>query len=62
MGLRPTHLFKLIDHFEYEQAVAEGLMDCRECGCCGYICPARIPLVQGIKVGKQMARRKKVTT
>jgi electron transport complex protein RnfC len=59
IGLQPTRLFKLIDHFEHEQAVAEGLMDCRECGCCGYICPARIPLVQGMRVGKSMARRKK---
>lgn len=61
IGLQPTRLFKLIDHFEQEQAVAEGLMDCRECGCCGYICPARIPLVQGMRVGKRMARQKKVS-
>jgi electron transport complex protein RnfC len=62
MGLQPTRLFKLIDHFEYDRALAEGLMDCRECGCCGFACPARIPLVQGIKVGKQMSRRKKVAS
>ena len=61
IGLEPTLLFKLIDHFEYEQALADGLMDCRECGCCGYICPARIPLVLGIRVGKALARRKKVS-
>ncbi|TFH04640.1 MAG: electron transport complex subunit RsxC [Spirochaetales bacterium] len=57
MGLQPTMLFKLIDHFEYKRAMDEGLMDCRECGCCGYICPARIPLVQGFRVGKRMARK-----
>ena len=62
IGLQPTRLFKLVDHFEYDTALAEGLMDCRECGCCGYICPARIPLVQGIRVGKQMSRRKKVAS
>ena len=60
IGLEPTKLFKLIDHFEYEAAVAHGLMDCRECGSCGYICPARIPLVQGMRIGKLMARKKKV--
>jgi H+/Na+-translocating ferredoxin:NAD+ oxidoreductase subunit C len=60
IGLEPTRLFKLIDHFEYEEAVADGLMDCRECGSCGYICPARIPLVQGMRIGKLMARKKKV--
>ena len=60
IGLEPTILYKLIDNFDYEAAVAQGLMDCRECGCCGYSCPARIPLVQGLRVGKRMARRKKV--
>ncbi len=60
IGLEPTRLFKLIDHFEYSEAVADGLMDCRECGACGYICPARIPLIQGIRIGKLMARKTKV--
>lgn len=60
MGLEPTILYKLINKFDYGAAVDRGLMDCRECGCCGYSCPARIPLVQGLRVGKRMARRKKV--
>jgi electron transport complex protein RnfC len=30
---------------------------CMECGCCAYVCPAQIPLVQLIRMGKvQMAR------
>jgi len=29
-----------------------GALDCIECGCCGYVCPARIPLVQLIKLAK----------
>jgi len=60
IGLEPTRLFKSIDHFEYERAVRDGLMDCRECGSCGYVCPARIPLVQSMRIGKLMARKKKV--
>ncbi|HEA47360.1 MAG TPA: electron transport complex subunit RsxC [bacterium] len=38
-----------------------GALDCTECGCCAYICPARIPLVQLIKLAKQeiAAYRKK---
>ena len=59
LGLVPTRLYKWIDHQEYEQALAEGLMDCKECGCCGYVCPARIPLVQAMKLGKLMSRKKK---
>ncbi len=45
--------FKWLDHVEYDEALAEGLMDCRECGCCSYICPAHIPLVQGFRVGEE---------
>jgi electron transport complex protein RnfC len=57
-GLSPTTLYKWIEHREYQEAMAAGLMDCKECGCCGYVCPARIPLVQGMKLGKIMARKK----
>lgn len=59
MGLNPTRLFKWIDHEEYGTAVEEGLLDCRECGSCSYICPAHIPLVQGLRVGKKISRKKK---
>jgi electron transport complex protein RnfC len=58
-GLSPTILYKLIDHLQYAEAMAMGLMDCKECGCCGFVCPARIPLVQGMKLGKNMGRKKK---
>ena len=54
LGLNPTRLYKLIDHLEYENAVEEGLMDCKECGCCGYSCPAHIPLIQGMRLGKRI--------
>ena len=55
-GLSPTTLYKWIEHREYKEALAAGLMDCKECGCCGYVCPARIPLVQGMKLGKLMRK------
>lgn len=29
---------------------------CMECGCCAYICPARRPLVQVMKLSKIMLR------
>ena len=57
-GLSPTTLYKWIEHREYSEAMSAGLMDCKECGCCGYVCPAHIPLVQGMKLGKIMARKK----
>ncbi len=60
MGLNPTTLFKFIDHGEYDEASDLGLMDCKECGSCGFVCPARIPLIQGMRLGKKMLRKKKV--
>ena len=56
MGLDPSRLFKLIEHEEHYQAVEEGLFDCTECGACGYICPSRIPLVEGMRSGKERVR------
>jgi Na+-translocating ferredoxin:NAD+ oxidoreductase subunit C len=58
MGLNPTKLFKMIDHGEYQEALDSGLMDCKECGCCAFTCPARIPLVQGMRLGKKLGRKK----
>jgi electron transport complex protein RnfC len=60
-GLSPTRLYKLIDHLDYNGAMDEGLMDCKECGCCSYVCPSAIPLVQGLKLGKLVSRKKKVS-
>ena len=37
-------------------------MECCECGCCSYICPAKRPLTQSIKSMRKMvlaSRRKK---
>jgi len=56
MGLNPSLLFRLIDHHNVPGALDEGLLDCTECGSCGYICPSRIPLVQGLRIGKTRAR------
>ncbi len=59
MGLQPTKIFKYINKADYTVAVELGLNDCKECGCCAYICPAKIPLVQGMRLGKRMARKMK---
>jgi Na+-translocating ferredoxin:NAD+ oxidoreductase subunit C len=51
-GLNPMRLYKWIDHLSCGTAEEEGLFGCSECGCCAYICPAHIPLVQGLRMGK----------
>lgn len=56
-GLHPTELFKHIEAGRYKEAMESHLMDCKECGCCTFVCPARIPLVQGFKTGKRLGRK-----
>ncbi len=57
MGLNPTLIFKMIDNLEIKEAIAAGLMDCKECGCCSFTCPAHIQLVQGMRTGKRLSRK-----
>lgn len=57
MGLQPTKLYKLIENRRYEDAMKMNLMDCKECGCCAYTCPAHLPLVHGMKLGKKLGRK-----
>ena len=59
MGLQPNKMFRNIKWGNYEEAMALGLMDCKECGCCAYSCPSHLPLVQGFKMGKKLGRKKK---
>jgi electron transport complex protein RnfC len=55
VGLNPMRLYKLIERGELSRALDEGLMDCRECGICGHVCPSRIPLVERFKEAKKAA-------
>ncbi|MCK9548994.1 MAG: electron transport complex subunit RsxC [Sphaerochaeta sp.] len=58
IGLVPALLYRQIDNGEYAAAMANSLMDCKEGGCCAYVCPAHIPLVHGMKTGKKLGRKK----
>ena len=57
MALNPSRLGMLARKERYEEMEAElNLNTCFECGCCGYVCPSRIPLVQYFRMAKQMNR------
>ena len=58
IGLVPTKLYSLITHARYEEAMANHLMDCKECGCCSFSCPAHLDLVPAMKFGKRLGRKK----
>jgi len=52
MGLSPTQLMKYVKYDHLQEAEIWGALDCVECGCCQYTCPASIPLVHWIRLGK----------
>lgn len=58
MGLVPGAIGLACEGRDWDTASALGLLECRECGCCAYVCPARRPIVQMIKLGKSELGRK----
>lgn len=59
MSLIPAKLAQAAKHRNIELAERYNILGCIESGCCAYICPANIPLVQLIRVGKAMALAQK---
>jgi electron transport complex protein RnfC len=35
------------------------LTDCMECGCCGYTCPGKLPLVEQFRKSKALLKEEK---
>jgi electron transport complex protein RnfC len=58
MGLMPTEICSLVKKKNIDMAKAYGVLDCIECGCCAYVCPAAIPLVHYFKYGKSEVWRR----
>ncbi len=59
MYLNPSLLGMLAKKGLWEEMEENHVMDCFECGCCSYVCPSAIPLVQSFRVGKSIIREKK---
>ncbi|MCA9011462.1 MAG: electron transport complex subunit RsxC [Planctomycetaceae bacterium] len=53
LGLMPTRIAQAVRHDQLDLARRLDLEACCECGCCAYECPARVPLVQYLRTGKQ---------
>ena len=57
MHLNPSQLGLLAAKRLYEQMESEfHLNNCFECGCCTYVCPSAIPLVQHFRIAKSINR------
>ncbi len=56
MGLQPFMLSILSEIGHYEEAKEYHLFDCFECGSCAYVCPAKRPIVQLVRLAKSMVK------
>jgi electron transport complex protein RnfC len=56
LKLVPTRIAHAIKARDLDMAQEYDLMVCIECGCCSYVCPSHIPLVQYLRSGKAMVR------
>lgn len=52
MGMEPYLLYKLASRNLTERLEQERVMDCMECGSCSYGCPANLPLLDYVRLGK----------
>jgi electron transport complex protein RnfC len=52
MGIMPNLIGQYARLEDWEATARYDVLDCIECGCCGYLCPARIPLVHLFKLSK----------
>jgi len=55
MQLMPSTLSILTEHEKFAEAKKAGVTACIECGVCAYVCPAKRPMVQFMKLAKAKA-------
>jgi len=57
MGLQPNEIGVYVEAGRPQDTAQFGLFECFECGCCAFVCPAKRPLVQFIRLAKLKAKR-----
>ena len=57
MGLSPSEIGIYVEAGRAAETSQFGVYECFECGCCSYVCPAKRPLVQFIRLGKMKAKK-----
>lgn len=53
MNLMPFKYWQLVRNEEFDRLEEYNIRSCDNCGCCAYVCPAKIPLVDYIQRGKE---------
>jgi electron transport complex protein RnfC len=57
MGLMPKEIGVYVEAGRGHLTEPFGAMECFECGCCAYVCPARRPLVQFCRLAKMQIKK-----
>lgn len=57
MGLSPNEIGIYLEAGRGADTSQFGVFECFECGCCAYVCPAKRPLVQFIRLAKMKAKK-----
>jgi electron transport complex protein RnfC len=57
MGLEPKEIGIYVEAGRAEDTEQFGVFECFECGSCAYVCPAKRPLVQFVRLAKMKAKR-----
>ncbi|MCH5250463.1 MAG: electron transport complex subunit RsxC [Lachnospiraceae bacterium] len=55
----PKMLSEYAEHYDEEEFLSHNGMECCECGCCSFVCPAKRPLTQTIKSMRKMMLAKR---
>ncbi len=59
MKLMPEELSNAVDRKDTAAMKKYNILNCMECGCCSFSCPAKRKLVQNIRLGKQILNDEK---
>ena len=59
MGLQPLNMYRYVNAGDKDELRRLNLEDCMDCGCCAYVCPGRLPLVETFKAGKKLLKEGK---
>ena len=57
MGIQPNEIGVYVEAGKPEKTIPLGVTECFECGCCAFVCPAKRPLVQFIRLAKMKAKK-----
>ncbi len=56
MHLKPLYIARYATAGSIKELERLNVTDCVECGCCAYTCPGKLPLVEQIRIGKNLVK------